>query len=123
MWTIAAFALLLPTFLRLISAHGGASSEALFFVLIAFTGVLTGAEFPLVGRILLTVNEGTGWVAGVIDGFDHLGACLGALVTGTLLVPLLGLHGASFFAGALNALSGVLLLLSLFHRPRPIPQR
>lgn len=36
----------------------------------------------------------TGKVAGIIDGFDHFGACLGGLFTGSFLVPLFGTEGS-----------------------------
>jgi spermidine synthase len=91
--------------------------EYIFMLLVVGAGFLTGLEFPLVSRILIKDGE-IGKVAGWVDGFDHLGACFGALLTGTVLVPLLGFYRSCFFTGVLNLASGLLLVLYLIQRRR-----
>jgi predicted membrane-bound spermidine synthase len=49
----------------------------------------------------------------MVDSADHFGACLGALLTGTLLVPILGLKVSCIFIGILNLTSVTLLVLNL----------
>ncbi len=93
------------------------SLECLFMILAAGAGLLTGLEFPLVSRIFID-NEEVGTVAGWVDSFDHLGACFGALLTGTILVPLLGTFKSCLFAGVLNFMSGLLLVIYLLQRRR-----
>ena len=61
-----------------------------------------GAVFPLALNIYH--QKQLVRAAGMVDAADHLGAGLGAILTGALLVPILGL-----------ALSGwILFILSLF---------
>jgi spermidine synthase len=86
--------------------------EYVFMTMVVGAGFLTGLEFPLVGRIFINRDE-IGKVAGWIDAFDHLGACFGALLTGTVLVPLLGFYHSCFFTGMLNLVSGLLLVMYL----------
>jgi predicted membrane-bound spermidine synthase len=81
-------------------------------LMVVGAGFLTGLEFPLVSRIIIKQDE-LGKVAGWIDGFDHLGACFGALLTGTILVPLLGFYYSCFLTGMLNLGSSLLLVLYL----------
>ncbi len=89
----------------------------LFMGLVSVAGWLTGLEFPLVGTILIN-RYPTGTVAGWVNGCDHLGACLGALLTGTVLVPVLGMHQSGFIAGMLNLMSGALLLIYMLQKGR-----
>lgn len=91
------------------------SLEYIFMILVVGAGVLTGLEFPLVSRILIT-HEEVGTVAGWVDAFDHLGACFGALLTGTILVPLLGTLKSCLFTGVLNLMSGLLLIIYLLQK-------
>jgi spermidine synthase len=86
--------------------------EYIFMLMVVGAGFLTGLEFPLVSRIIIKQDE-LGKVAGWIDGFDHLGACFGALLTGTILVPLLGFYYSCFLTGMLNLGSSLLLVLYL----------
>ena len=89
--------------------------EYIFMLMVMVAGFLTGLEFPLVSRIFIKQAE-IGKVAGWIDGFDHLGACFGALLTGTILVPLLGFYQSCFLTGLLNLLSGLLLAVYLIQK-------
>jgi len=106
------YPLLLPALLMFISRSlmGAAISESCFMLLVMIAGILTGLEFPLVARLYLTKEGGSGKVAGMVDSADHLGACLGALLTGTLLVPILGLKVSCVFIGLLNFTSVILLV-------------
>jgi spermidine synthase len=89
--------------------------EYIFMLMAVGAGFLTGLEFPLVSRIFINRDE-IGKVAGWIDAFDHLGACFGALLTGTVLVPLLGFYHSCFFTGMLNLVSGLLLVMYLIQK-------
>jgi predicted membrane-bound spermidine synthase len=81
-------------------------------VLVVGAGWLTGLQFPLVSKILIKRDD-IGSVAGWVDSFDHLGACCGALLTGTILVPLLGTLQSCLITAMLNGMSGILLITYL----------
>jgi len=81
------------------------SGEPLFMSLVMVAGILAGSEFPLVNEILIKGRIEVGRSAGLVDSFDHLGACMGAALTGTLLVPLLGTIQSSLYIAALNLIS------------------
>jgi predicted membrane-bound spermidine synthase len=105
---IAGFALLLPLVLPLLGAMGG-TTASLFLVkgviaLLTFLlAALVGMQFPLANRL-----EFDGTVAGVSRLYtaDLIGACLGALLTSTLLLPLMGLAGVCLLTAALNFVAG-----------------
>ena len=110
---LVAYPLILPSLLMVISRSLTGSliiSEPCFMLLVTTAGVLTGLEFPLVARLYLTKEGGSGKVAGMVDSADHLGACLGALFTGTIFVPILGLQVSCVFMGLLNFTSVILLV-------------
>ena len=105
---IAAFSTFSAVFIKL---------EYLFMVLVVGAGWLTGLQFPLVSKILINRDD-VGAVAGWVDSFDHLGASCGALLTGTVLVPLLGTQQSCIIIGILNCMSGILLLTYLVQKAR-----
>jgi spermidine synthase len=117
---ICLYSITLPFIIKFVASHTGSSIiapglEYLFMLLVAGVGWLTGLEFPLVSRIVITQEE-VGTVAGWVDAFDHLGACFGALLTGTLLVPLLGTFNSCFITGILSLMSGLLLAIYLIQK-------
>jgi spermidine synthase len=112
------YPLILPALVTIISRSF--ISEPYFMILVMIAGLLTGLEFPLVARLYLTKEGGSGKVAGMVDSADHLGACLGSLLTGTLFVPILGLKFSCLLIGALNLTSVTLLVMSLLEKRRAI---
>jgi spermidine synthase len=87
---LAAYALLLALVLPL----GLPAPELTFPVLAGIAGALTGATFPLAAALSTgRANEAgkTGNVAALLYGADLLGGCLGALLSGIVLVPVLGI--------------------------------
>ena len=116
---VVIYSLSLPYIIATFSTYGSdmIHMEYLFMVLVAGAGWLTGLEFPLVSKILIK-REDVGTVAGWVDSFDHLGACCGALLTGTVMVPLFGTQQSCLITGLLNGMSGVLLLLYLVQKGR-----
>ena len=80
--------------------------QVVTFALVGVSGLLGGLVFPLAAAVSLREKGSrTGRAAGAIDAADHLGGCVGALVTGTVLVPVLGLAGACLTVVAMKVLS------------------
>lgn len=80
-------------------------TEWIFIGLSIFTGWFTGMEFPLISKLHLKRNvERT---AGNLYACDLIGGCLGALFTGIIFVPLLGIVTTSFIIGVMNLITGV----------------
>lgn len=97
----------------------GSSSEAAFglFLLLNFAGgFLVGAMFRMMtaagGRLGLTPARS----AGILYGADLAGACLGSLVAGSFLIPVLGMPVTLLAADGLLAAALVAHLIAM-HRP------
>jgi spermidine synthase len=60
-------------------------------LLVAMTGILGGATFAVAGALQQALTPDTARAAGGVVAADHAGACLGALATGVVLVPVLGI--------------------------------
>jgi spermidine synthase len=67
-------------------------------------GLCTGAIFPPAVE-LISHDRQAAPAAGIADAADHLGACLGALVVGVLIVPVAGLVGAALILASVKAIS------------------
>ena len=115
---IAVLALLLPFELGavdplLASAYadgaGGTTYVSLRFMtsllLLTVPAAAMGATFPVAARWFVQHAGHAARDAGALYAFNTLGAALGALVAGFILLPFLGLLGATWVAVALNGLA------------------
>ncbi len=109
---VLAYALLLIPLLKWFPV-GMPGSEVLFMLLVVVPGLLTGMEFPIASKLYLEEKAEMGFTAGILDSADHAGAFLGALLTGIVMLPVLGVNGTCWVIGAINGLSLILLLLQV----------
>lgn len=73
--------------------------EFIYFALLTIYGILGGIQFPMVGQMIKTIrgcneeykSESTKKAAGIVEFADHLGAATGALITGIVLIPSIGI--------------------------------
>jgi len=77
-------------------SHQGLTGNTLlvqgsFLLLSGLAGVLVGLEFPLSGRIFSGMGEGVARSGGTLYAADLLGAWVGSLGVGVILVPVLGI--------------------------------
>lgn len=95
-------------------AAGGALSFSpyAFMCLAPVAGFLTGAPFPLAARASLRHAGDAGAVAGVLDAADHLGAMIGSVCVGLLLVPAVGLARAAAVLALVKGISLAGLILA-----------
>ena len=61
-------------------------------ILTGISGFLTGGIFPCSVSIINKKKNDTGKVAAISDALDHLGGAVGALLTGSFLIPLYGIN-------------------------------
>ena len=114
---IGFYALVLPFIIYVLSFYSIAAEVGLT-CFIGIAGVLTGLEFPLVNKLFMQSNKDMAVSAGVTDGADHIGAFLGAILTGVIFLPLLGVFGTCLILATLNMLSLALIAFSVFLRKR-----
>ena len=107
---------LLPVILYWLSALGDKTlsqlgANIIFPTLSFIAGLISGVQFPSVNKIYLENRDAQGQVAGLTYGVDLLGSCLGALLTGIFLVPVLGINWSCFVIAAINfSVSAILIL-------------
>lgn len=86
------------------------STEILFPVLIAFGGFLGGAQFPLANKLYIEGGGRAEHAGAKGYGVDVLGSSLGALIGGSLLIPILGIWNTCIFLSCLSLFALLLLL-------------
>jgi predicted membrane-bound spermidine synthase len=86
----------------------GNGNPALLILCFLLAGVLTGAAFPLGESALHRLGAPVGLSASRLEAWDHLGGALGGILTGMILLPLLGVVSTL-------ALLGGLMLLNLLN--------
>ncbi len=104
--------LLLMAFMELSRISGwrysAVSVELGFPLLTAVAGFVGGLQFPLANKLYLEKRGEVGRVAGMTYGVDLFGACVGAVFSSAILIPILGIPNTCFVVAALN---GVALIL------------
>jgi len=110
---LAAFTAALP-WLQLPAALGALplwAGQALLLLLVLAAGAGTGVVFPLSANIAVLSGRSLARTAGTLDAVDHLGAALGAFLTGVILVPVLGRTTTCLLLALACALIGAINLL------------
>ncbi len=115
---VVGYALVLPLLLVAFSGEFIALlplelSQTVFMSLILIAGILGGFIFPLVTALYFKKAPNTGATAGKVDSADHVGACLGALLAGTVFVPIIGIAASSIFVAFMNVGCVVLLAVQM----------
>jgi predicted membrane-bound spermidine synthase len=114
----------------LLALIGGASAISLYLCFVLFgeprpmlvglslgTGVLIGAEMPLLMTLIQRIREqDPGRAVADLSAADYVGALLGGLAFPFLLLPLFGQLTAALLTGVVNALAGGAVVLWLFRR-------
>jgi spermidine synthase len=99
--------------------------HAILYALVGLTGVLTGAQIPLIVRVLRRRASFRAVTARILT-FDYAGALVGSIAFGLLALPHLGMVRAGLVAGILSATSalwGTWALGSSVAAPRPLRTR
>jgi len=82
----------------LVSTSSG--NQYVYCCLVFLLGLLGGAQFPCACQMLVARGWHSSSVAGWLNAGDHLGACCGAVLTGTILMPVLGVAATCTMIGA-----------------------
>lgn len=116
--------IIFPLFFALISLFQGylysiptSSIRFIFYTLLIISGFLAGMQFPLSNIIYLELvgleyrdkNKAIGNTAGILYGLDLIGACLGGIIGGLIVLPVLGTSNTCLFLSALKGTSLILL--------------
>jgi len=120
MLLVAACLAALPALLGVIAELGGKTQEGVYLLLCAVAGLLTGTAFPLGVHLAQVDTSDVLQASGIMEAADDLGGALGGLVTGALLVPVLGVPGTSYLL-AVFALVAIVPLVYAQFAPPTIP--
>jgi spermidine synthase len=94
---------------------------AVSFVLLSIPTICMGATFPVMAAVLVRVGDTAGQTLSHLYMLNTGGAVLGALLSGFLLIPALGLDGAIYVAVALNLLAATLAVWIWRRAASPLP--
>jgi spermidine synthase len=84
---------------------------AIAFLVMLIPTSLMGATFPLVSRICARQIKLLGRSIGSIYSVNTIGAILGSLAAGFLLIPAMGLRNSIMFTASINILTGLIALI------------
>ncbi len=83
----------------------------LFFALTILAGALNGVDFPLATSCCLAFHRRAERATGIVYGLELIGSCIGAIVAGVIIAPVLGIVASCLLAAIGNATAFVVLLI------------
>ncbi len=112
-FAIAVYAGSLPFILMGLGRTGGwlassISANVAFPLLTLILAAFVGMEFPLAGKADF---KGVASTAARLYTADFVGACMGAMIVSTVLIPVMGVVTVCLLIAGLNIISGVVVLL------------
>lgn len=106
---LAAFSLAVPATMVWLGAYGNGYVATVYFGMSLLAGVITGCLFPLSVATYDPQERDVGHTAAVMDAADHVGASVGGLLAGTLIVPIAGQHTTAQVVALAAVVPAVLL--------------
>jgi spermidine synthase len=85
---------------------------AVAFCVLLVPTTMMGGTVPAIGRYLVTTADAVGWNVGLLYAMNTLGAVLGCLAAGFVLVATLGMTGTTVLTAAANVGIGAAILLA-----------
>jgi len=92
----------------------GKASFSIYIFLFFISGTLAGSSYPLAGKVLQDKNIRLLNMAGSLEALDHWGASLAAIITGIILIPLLGIYKTLLLLSVLSLAVFMLIGLEIF---------
>jgi len=88
--------------------------QIVFLFLIVGVGFIGGYQFPLANHLIFQQQERIERIGGMLYASDLFGSVVGAIITSTLLIPLLGLGSTCLVFSILNLGVIIILMTSFF---------
>jgi spermidine synthase len=115
---VAVILLSTPAVLAQLGGLDGWGQEAAYLGMSCLYGLLTGAGFPLGVHLAQAELGEAAPTGGVSEAADSLGGAAGGLITGALLIPLLGVTGTCILLAVLSLLTLLPLAWARWAPPR-----
>lgn len=80
-------------------------AEGAIYLGVATAGWAVGAEFPLANRAYLEAGSSGAGAAAITDASDHIGAAVGCIVMGVVLIPVMGISGSCLLLAGIKGVS------------------
>jgi len=86
--------------------------QIIFLLLIVGVGLIGGYQFPLANYLIFDVQQRSERSGGMLYASDLFGSVIGALITSTILIPILGLVHTGVVFSIINFAISLMLLLN-----------
>nr|MBU1328951.1 fused MFS/spermidine synthase [Candidatus Omnitrophota bacterium] len=83
--------------------------QIVFVIMPVISGFIGGFQFPLANKIWLKDSKDIGKTTGLLYGIDLFGSCIGGLVIGIILIPIIGILQTCVFLSVINIFIFILL--------------
>jgi spermidine synthase len=98
-------------------AFGWSAAEGSIYLAVAIAGWAVGAEFPLANRAYLEARSSASAAAAITDASDHIGAAVGCMVMGVVLIPVMGISGSCLLLAGIKGVSLACLVSTTICKP------
>lgn len=108
---------IIPTIFNFINSTNTSLQWTLFckffvsFLYLIFPTLLIGISMPALLTLLLDYNEKIAQKISIVYSLDLMGAVIGALISGYIFIPFLGIKALIFITAAINLLTGLIMII------------
>ena len=88
-----------------------AAQVLIYLLLLIIPTFLMGATFPLLSKIIVTDVASSGKKIGFLYSSNSIGAMVGPIISGFMLIPIIGIRYTSLIASILNIAVGLIFLV------------
>jgi spermidine synthase len=88
--------------------------QVIFLLLIFGVGFIAGFQFPVANHLILRGHEHVEIIGGTLYAWDLAGSVVGAILTSTLLIPIMGIRNTIVLFSILNLIIFLMLVLSQY---------
>lgn len=85
--------------------------QLVFLLLIFGAGFIGGFQFPVANHLILRSHEHVEVIGGALYAWDLAGSVVGAILTSTLLIPIMGIRNTIILLSSLNLIIFLMLIL------------
>jgi len=93
--------------------------KSTYYALFLLIGILTGRLFPQAALILASRGVESSYIGSMLEASEHIGACIGGLLTGLILLPIIGFERTILLSGSIIIIPFFMQLIQIYSTRKP----
>ncbi len=93
--------------------------KSIYCSIFLLIGILTGRLFPQAALLLASRGVESSYIGSMLEASEHVGACIGGLLTGLILLPIIGFERTILLSGSIIIIPFLMQLIQIYSTRKP----